>query len=136
MRTPTSEHAKRIATMMHRRHSTPWDRKEVRKIRELETAGCFKSLDELSLVERRYRMNWPPRHNKNSLRTDLFTVINNWPTEIDRAVQWDEQNPIKVIPKKIIDFPPVEGNGHVESVDPEQLARFEEQRRIRKEVRQ
>lgn len=100
-RLPTTAHAKRIAAIMHRRLSTQWMPKEIKAFRLLQP------IDESSLasMERYYRMNWPPRHGRNALRTDLFTLLNNWAGELDRADRWNEEHPEKPKPRKIIPLP-------------------------------
>lgn len=100
-RFPTSEAAKRLAAIMHRKVTTPWcEKKEIPPFRKLVV-----DLDELAMVERYYRMNWPPRSNVNHLRHDLATLLNNWNGEVDRARAWDGAHPVKPAPRKIIPLP-------------------------------
>lgn len=99
---PTSQTAKRVGAIMHRRDSTRWTPREIKAFRDLDIQET-----DLVLMERYYRMNWPPRHGKNALRTDLYTLIYNWPGELDRANRWNEEHPEKPKPRKIIPLPPI-----------------------------
>lgn len=64
------------------------------------------SVEEIALLERYYKANWPPRRGHNILRTDLITLLGNWPGEVDRAKGWIAAHPIKVPPpRKIIPLP-------------------------------
>lgn len=100
---PTSDTAKRIAAIMHRRPETAWNiKKEIDPFRKMvETIHE----DDLAMVERYYARNWPPRTNHNHLRHDLATLINNWAGECDRARIWCEAHPLKPVPRKIIPLP-------------------------------
>lgn len=130
-RLPSSEPARRLHAIFHRRPTSKWnEKKEIEPFRKLVADGRFQDLSDLSLVERYYRSNWPPKHGKNALRTDLATLLNNWSGELDRAVQWAEAHPIR---PKIIQFTPVHRDSdHVETADPEQLSRFQAERLRRK----
>lgn len=85
---PTSEQAKRIATMFKRRLSTPWQSREVSALRNL---GTIEEAD-LAAVEAYYSAHWPPDRNKNVLRHDLGTLLNNFRGEVDRAQAWQRKN--------------------------------------------
>lgn len=85
---PTSEQAKRIATMFRRKLSTPWQSREVSALRNL---GTIEETD-LAAVEAYYSAHWPPDRNKNVLRHDLGTLLNNFRGEVDRAHNWQRQN--------------------------------------------
>lgn len=78
---PTTEQSKRIATIFHRRLTTPWQPNEVAAYKKI---GIIPTEDLLA-VERYYSENWPPDRNKNILRHDLITFLNNIQGEIDRA---------------------------------------------------
>ncbi len=135
--TPTSEVAKRIAALAHRRLTTPWLPKEVKQFRFLVSAGYFKSLDDLALVERFYEAQ-RKRGPDGTHRRDLYTLINNWAGEVDKANDWAERHPIKTPPRKIIPLPPTKGEPYVAPTDPEELARlarFEAERLQRKKER-
>ena len=74
-RLPTSETAKRIATIFKRRHTTAWNEKEIAAFKALGEID----LDDLTLLERYYASPAP------YLRHDLGTFLNNFAGEIDRA---------------------------------------------------
>jgi hypothetical protein len=74
-RLPTSETAKRIATIFKRRHTTAWSEKEIAAFKALGEID----LDDLTLLERYYASPAP------YLRHDLGTFLNNFAGEIDRA---------------------------------------------------
>ena len=74
-RLPTSETAKRIATIFKRRHTTAWSDKEIAAFKALGEID----LDDLTLLERYYASPVP------YLRHDLGTFLNNFAGEIDRA---------------------------------------------------
>lgn len=80
-RLPTTLQSKRVATIFHRRHDTAWTAKEVAAYKELGTIPE----DDLAAVERYYAANWPPQRDKNVLRHDLLTFLNNFPGELGRA---------------------------------------------------
>lgn len=132
---PTSEQAKRIATIMHRKLTTAWNAKEIVQFRKLLKAGCFESAEDLANLERYYARNWPPDRNKNMLRHDLPTLLNNFQGETDRANAWSERHPAKPVPRKIIPLPPIKSEPFVASTDPAdvaQLQRFNEEYAARK----
>lgn len=106
---------------MHRKPSTHWTKNEVRRFRELLKVDGF---DDLESMERYYAGNWPPRHGKNSLRTDLHTLLNHWPGELDRANIWAERNPAKTV-RKVIPVAFVQPEPYVEDTDPESIAQRE-----------
>lgn len=115
---PQSDLAKRLCDIFHRRHTTPWQPKEKRVFLQIRDA-----IDEQDLqnIERRYKTLWPPNSDKNTLRHDLYTFMNNYATEADRANIWAEQHPIKRVRKIIpIELP---SEPYVEPTDPEVLAR-------------
>jgi len=81
---PKTEEAQRLGAIFHRRSTTPWTDKEVRAFRKL----CPIDSEHLAAVEAYYAGNWPPGHDKNILRHDLLTLLNNFTGEVDRAKQW------------------------------------------------
>lgn len=132
---PSSPFALRLAAIMHRQPTTAWnEKKEIANFRVL--AKTIQE-DDIALVERYYRKNWPPRTNVNHLRHDLATLINNWTGEVDRARIWCESHPIKQPPRKIIPLPPVPSDiPYAAPTDPEEIARiqrFEAERLARKQ---
>ncbi len=78
---PTTEQSKRIAKIFHRRESTPWQANEVRAYKKLGTIPE----EDLAAVEGYYAANWPPCRDKNILRHDLLTFLNNFQGEVGRA---------------------------------------------------
>jgi hypothetical protein len=80
-RLPTSEQAKRVARIMHRRLDTPWDKKEV----DAYVAIGVIPEDDMEILEKYYASNWPPKTSVNHLRQNLITLLNNFQGEIDRA---------------------------------------------------
>lgn len=126
---PTSPEAKRIAVIFHRKLTTRWQPKEIQAFKLLLP---IEELD-LALMERYYRMNWPPRHGKNALRTDLYTVLNNWTGELDRANTWNETHPEKPKPRVIIPLPPTPSEPLILSAEDQQRSdRFMAELRARK----
>lgn len=85
---PTTESAKRISTLFGRRITTAWTEKEVRKYRDLIKAG-YLTPEDLEMIERYYVYQ---RKRENGIhRRDLFTFLNNFAGELDRARAWDEE---------------------------------------------
>jgi hypothetical protein len=80
-RLPTSEQAKRVAKIMHRRIDTAWDKKEV----DAHVAIGVIPEDDMAILEKYYASNWPPKTSVNHLRQNLVTLLNNFQGEIDRA---------------------------------------------------
>lgn len=81
---PTSEPAKRLSAIFHRRLTTAWTPSEVRaykRLGEIET-------EDLEALEAYYGDNWPPQRDVNHLRHDLLTLLNNFPGEVTRAQNW------------------------------------------------
>ena len=78
---PTTDTAKRLATMMHRRLTTEWQPNEIKAFKKI---GAIEEED-LAALENYYASNWPPQRDVNILRHDLLTLLNNIRGEIDRA---------------------------------------------------
>lgn len=78
---PTTEQSKRIATIFHRKLTTPWTAKERRAYRAIGTVPE----EDLAALEAYYGAHWPPNRDLNILRHDLLTFLNNFPGEVDRA---------------------------------------------------
>ncbi len=83
---------------------TKWSEKEIRTFRKLLPIPE----EDLVAVERYYRWNFPPNRDKNVLRHDLQTLLNNFAGEVDRAKIFAEKQAAKVQaqPRKIIPLPP------------------------------
>lgn len=134
MKVPTTDLARRVAKLVKRRPTTPWSDKEIRQYKKLVKAGCFESLVDLELLEQFYAFEHK-RGDNGIHRRDLYTLLNNWPGELDKATYWRERHPIKQPARKIIPMPPTPSEPFVAPTDPEELAawaRFEEERQRRK----
>lgn len=78
---PTTEQSKRVADIFHRRHTTPWSEKEIavyKKIGKIEP-------ETLATIEAYYKSD------EQFLRRDLFTFLNNFAGEVDRAMKWKRE---------------------------------------------
>ncbi len=74
--------------MFGRRITTGWIEKEVKRYRELIKAG-YLDPEELDVIERYYVYQ---RKRENGIhRRDLYTFLNNFSGELDRARAWDEE---------------------------------------------
>lgn len=132
MRLPSSDVAKRIAVMCRRRLTTPWLPKEIKQLRFLISWGYFDSLEDLSLVERFY-ISERKKGPQGIYRRDLYTMLNNWPGEVDKATAWSERFPVKQPPRKIIPGPFSRTEpDYVPPADPDEVKRFEAERLARK----
>ncbi len=86
---PTTEIAKRISTLFRRRLDTHWSEKEVRQYKRLIKDNVLKDCEQLDLIERYYVYQ---RKKENGIhRRDLYTFLNNFAGELDRARAWDEE---------------------------------------------
>ncbi len=86
---PTTEIPDRIARLFNRRPLTPWSEKEVRRYRQLVKDKVLTSVDDLDVIERYYVYQ---RKRENGIhRRDLYTFLNNFSGELDRARAWDEE---------------------------------------------
>jgi hypothetical protein len=84
-RLPTTEPAKRISKLFHRRESTPWSEKEVRAFKKLMPID----LDDLTIAEA-YTEAERMKGDDGVYRRDIYTFLNNFQTEVDRARFWKE----------------------------------------------
>lgn len=84
--------ADRIATLFKRRKNTPWSPKEVTAWKKLTDKGK-RPLDEddLVLIEQYYLE--ARRKSDNYCRRDLYTFLNNFGGEVDRAREWCDKHP-------------------------------------------
>jgi hypothetical protein len=79
---PRTSEALRIARLFNRKPTTPWTDKEIRRFRALKKAGCFQG-NEFELIEKYYAAE---RKKPDGIhRRDLFTFLNNYSGELDRA---------------------------------------------------
>jgi hypothetical protein len=133
---PSSPFAVRLAAIMHRQPTTPWNEKK--EIKNFRVLSKHIREEDLELVERYYKANWPPRTNVNHLRHNLAQIINNWEGEVDRARIWFESHPIKPKPRVIVPMPHIPSAPYVAPTDPAEIAamqRFEEERLRRKHTK-
>lgn len=89
--TKKTKQADRLAAIFNRRKTTPWSEKEVRAWKQLTKRGPLDD-DELAMVERYYAKN--RKKPDNICRRELFTLLNNWPGDVDKARHWCDQNPL------------------------------------------
>lgn len=94
---PSSPEAIKICGMFHRRLTTAWTEREVRSFRSLLPIDS----DDLGLLQRYYKILWPPDTGRNILRHDLETFLRHFPSELDRARQWCAKHPPKAKSKII-----------------------------------
>ncbi len=86
---PTTESAKRISTIFGRRITTPWSDKEVKRYKQLVKDKVLQDLTDIDLIQRYYVYQ---RKKDNGIhRRDLYTFLNNFSGELDRARAWDEE---------------------------------------------
>ncbi len=83
-RLPTTAHAKRLATLFRRRHTTEWTQVEITAFKRQQPMAE----EDIDAIEAYYTAHWPPARENNILRNDLKTLFNNWPGEVDRANAW------------------------------------------------
>jgi len=86
---PTTETAQRITILFKRRLNTHWSDKEVKRYRQLVKDKYLTNVDDIDLIERYYVY----QRKKGDLgihRRDLYTFLNNFAGELDRARAWDE----------------------------------------------
>ncbi len=86
--TPSTDRAKRISMLFKRRLDTHWSEKEVKRYRQLIKDQVM-SDSALELISRYYVYQ---RKKENGIhRRDLYTFLNNFAGELDRAQAWDEE---------------------------------------------
>ena len=89
----------RIATLFGRRNTTAWSEKEVRRYKVLVKDGYLTNED-MDLIERYYAFQ-RRKGDKGIHRRDLYTFLNNFPGELDRAREWDSNRVSKSYSKPI-----------------------------------
>lgn len=92
MNLPTTEPAKRIAGLFKRRLSTAWSEKEIKAYKQLVKDGLFMSLTDLEMVER-YHLSEKKKGSSGIYRRDLYTFLNHYRGEVDRAREWNARRP-------------------------------------------
>ncbi len=77
----------RVGALFHRRPTTPWSHKEARVYAQIVKHGL--RIEDLEMIERYYVYQ---RKRENGIhRRDLYTFLNNFSGELDRARAWDEE---------------------------------------------
>ncbi len=87
---PTTEISKRISALFNRRLTTAWSQKEVTRYRQLVKDKILQD-DDMELIER-YYVYQRRKGDKGIHRRDLYTFLNNFSGELDRARAWDVDN--------------------------------------------
>lgn len=132
---PTTALARRIAAIVHRKPTTPWDEKEIRVYKKRVREGAFEDLENLARIER-YEAFERKKKDNGIHRRDLYTLLNKWYGEGDRALEHEEKHPDKPKPRKIIPLPLTE-NSEPYNPTPEDVERTEQfmaQYRARKKL--
>ncbi|GEP42722.1 hypothetical protein [Brevifollis gellanilyticus] len=88
LRLPRCEHALRLAAIFKRPATTEWSPNETKALRR---TGKIEEED-LQVLEKYYAAHYPPAANRNLLRHDLVTLLNNLRGEVDRARRWEQKN--------------------------------------------
>lgn len=130
---PTSDLAKRLCAIYHRRLDTPWQPRTVQRFRHW-APWLERDTEAVDLLERYYKANWPPNQEKNYLRHDFKTFINNLDGEVDRARIWCERHPLRK-ERKIIPMPPARTDEPAVTADPECVQRFLSEYQARKQAK-
>lgn len=91
---PTSGEAKTICEIFKRKLTTPWSDREIRSFRELWPFDQ----EDLELVRKYYEANQD--QPDNICRRDLYTFLNNYNGEVDRARKWQGDTNKKTMDKK------------------------------------
>lgn len=115
--------ADRIAAIFKRRKATPWSAKEVSAWKKLTNKGkrAFDE-DELTMVERYYAE--ARKKADNYCRRDLFTFLNNYAGEVDRARSWCEKHPLPGFRRPTKTNPNIVLEPKLPPPDPEGEAKF------------
>lgn len=104
---PTTDLARRVGAIVHRKSETPWSAKEIQLYKGLLRNDAFNERD-LKLIERYqvYHRKQLRRGGSGYHRRGLYTLLRWWGDELDRANEHDELHPIQQQPRKIIQMPP------------------------------
>ncbi len=117
---PSTDTAKRIAILFKRRLDTHWSEKEVKRYRQLIKDHVM-SDEALELIGRYYVYQ---RKKENGIhRRDLYTFLNNFAGELDRAQAWDEEQRERLKRKE---RRPLESDNGMKSVDDAEFQRLGE----------
>ena len=80
-----SEQQRRLAAIFNRRPTTVWSAKELGAFNRAQPIDD----NELALIEQRYQAE--RLKSDSTCRHDLQTLLNNFPSEVDRAIRWEKQ---------------------------------------------
>lgn len=86
--TPSTQNALRVAALFNRRPTTPWSEKEIKVYKKLVKDALLIE-DNMEVIER-YYVYERRKGDKGIHRRDLYTFLNNFSGELDRARAWDE----------------------------------------------
>lgn len=86
---PKTDIALRLGALFHRRPSTHWSEKEILQYKKLYKQGAFNDIQDIVLIENYYAAE---RKKKDGglHRRDLYTFLNNFLGELDRATAFKE----------------------------------------------
>lgn len=83
---PTSEFAQRLSALFGRRPTTAWAEKEIKALNDISP----QDLQDLDLIEAYYDVE---REKPDGIhRRDLYTLLNNYAGELDRAVEFSHNS--------------------------------------------
>jgi hypothetical protein len=87
---PKTDTALRLGALFHRRPTTHWSDKEVQQYKKLHKLGAFNNIQDIVLIEDYYAAE---RKKKDGglHRRDLYTFLNNFLGELDRATAFSEE---------------------------------------------
>ncbi len=90
---PESEFADRLAAIFHRNGSSHWTESEVEAFNQIKF-----NPEEITMLERYYKSERDKP--KNICRRDLQTLLNNYPSEVDRARAYGkpQQSEFRIVP--------------------------------------
>ncbi len=115
---PSTDTAKRIAILFKRRLDTHWSEKEVKRYRQLIKDQVM-SDEALELIGRYYV--YQRKQEKGIHRRDLYTFLNNFAGELDRAQAWEEEQRERLKRK---DRRPLETDNGLKPVDDSEFQRL------------
>lgn len=81
---PTSPEAKAMADLFGRKHTTQWADREITAFRKLRTQGVM-TMDNLAIITSYYTKE--RKKEQHYCRRDLMTLLNNFQSELDRAME-------------------------------------------------
>lgn len=97
MKVPVCEASKRLSILYGRKKLFHWSPKEVKVFLELQADEFFEDVADLDLIEQYTAAQRAMKGGKGLHRRDLFTFLNNAYGERDRARDWANKNPSKVV---------------------------------------